>query len=98
MLKIKDDVDLKELEKFGFKPKYDENTGELKEYYKEFVDDDIRHYTKETIKFYIKKEKRFFKTYYSCCGGTWDIFNSKYGYEIIDILYDLIQADLVEKV
>lgn len=26
MLKIKDDVDLKELEKFGFKPKYDEDT------------------------------------------------------------------------
>ena len=25
MLKIKDNVDLKELEKFGFKPKYDEN-------------------------------------------------------------------------
>ena len=24
MLKIKDDVDLKELEKFGFKPKYDD--------------------------------------------------------------------------
>lgn len=25
MLKIKDNVDLKELEKFGFKPKYDED-------------------------------------------------------------------------
>jgi hypothetical protein len=33
MLKIRDDVDLKELEKFGFKPKYDEDTGELKEYF-----------------------------------------------------------------
>ena len=98
MLKIKDDVDLKELEKFGFKPKYDVDTGELKEYYKEFVDDDRRHYPGETIKFYIKKEKRFFKTYYSCRGGTWDIFHYKYGYEIIDILYDLIQANIVEKV
>ena len=30
MLKIKDDVNLKELEKFGFKPKYDEDTGKIK--------------------------------------------------------------------
>ena len=29
MLKIKDNVDLKELEKFGLKPKYDEDTGEI---------------------------------------------------------------------
>ena len=27
MLKIKENVDLKELEKFGFKPKYDEDAG-----------------------------------------------------------------------
>ena len=33
MLKIKDEVDLKELEKFGFKPKYSEDTGELNEYF-----------------------------------------------------------------
>ena len=29
MLKIKDNVDLKELEKYGFKCKYNEDTGEL---------------------------------------------------------------------
>lgn len=34
MLKIKDNVDLKELEKFGFKPKYDENTGRIYAYQK----------------------------------------------------------------
>ena len=34
MLKIKDSVDLKELEKFGFKPKYDENTGRICAYQK----------------------------------------------------------------
>ena len=34
MLKIKDNVDLKELEKFGFKPKYDEDTGKIKAYEK----------------------------------------------------------------
>ena len=34
MLKLKNNVDLKELEKFGFKPKYDEDTGEIKKYVK----------------------------------------------------------------
>ena len=34
MLKIKDNVDLKELEKFGFKAKYDENTGRICAYQK----------------------------------------------------------------
>ena len=33
MLKIKEEVDLKELEKFGFKPKYSEENGELVEYF-----------------------------------------------------------------
>ena len=32
MLKIKSDIDLKELEKYGFKRKFDENTGELWKY------------------------------------------------------------------
>lgn len=34
MLKIKDNVDLKELEKFGFKPRYNQNTGKLEEMYR----------------------------------------------------------------
>ena len=34
MLKIKDNVDLKELEKFGFKAKYNEDTGEIKAFEK----------------------------------------------------------------
>lgn len=29
MLKLKDNVELKELEKFGAKPRYDENTGNI---------------------------------------------------------------------
>ena len=32
MLKIKNNVDLKELEKFGFKAKYDEDTGKIYKY------------------------------------------------------------------
>lgn len=34
MLKIKDNIDLKELEKFGFKPRYNQNTGKLEEMYR----------------------------------------------------------------
>ena len=32
MLKIRDDLDLKELEKFGFKPKYNEDNGKIYKY------------------------------------------------------------------
>ena len=34
MLKIKDNVDLKELEKFGFEPRYNEITGKIARYIK----------------------------------------------------------------
>ena len=81
MLKIKDSVDLKKLEKFGFEKhsftncyvknisdKYDENTLLIKKDNKEII---IQHYQNEY--------------------GSTDICN-------LDILYDLIQAGLVEKV
>lgn len=80
MLKIKDSVDLKELEKFGFEKysfancyvknisdKYDESTLLIKKDNKEII---IEHYQNEY--------------------GSTDICN-------LDILYDLIQAGLVEK-
>lgn len=82
---------------FGFKPKYDEDTGEILEYYKEYLPQEEKSYYRETIKFYIKNEKRWFKTHRSCCGGTWNIFDKKHGYEIMDLLYDLIKADMVVK-
>ena len=66
MLKIKDDVDLKELEKFGFH--YDEWD---KVY--------------ETKNFTIKKNRSIAVHN----GGNW---------HRNDVLYDLIKADLVEKV
>ena len=69
MLKIKDNVDLKKLEKFGFKKKY---------YYNAYVleSEDC----KQDIVFDYETRK--------LCFCNW-------GY---DILYDLIQAGLVEKV
>lgn len=82
MLKIKDNVDLKELEKFGFK--YDEET---KMYYKNCtgtfnkffipIEDDLDTFKGQII---FHNESNFQTTLY------------------LDILYDLITADLVVKV
>ena len=98
MLKIKDGVDLKELEKLGFKPKYDEDTGELKVYIKEFIVKN-KHYVdekcKEYIIFEIYKINRFINKKRWCCGATWNTFDSTV---LEDCLYDLIQAGFIEKV
>lgn len=77
MLKIKDNVDLKELEKFGFK----ENDGE---YYYDFME-----YTP-------------YESSYLCIDYKREILTGYVIYENIsqmtDLLFDLIQAGLVEKV
>ena len=97
MLKIKDDVDLKKLEKFGFKPKYSEDTGEIYEYYR--INGDKKGTT-------IKYNDNFNKKYKY--RNFWEVFIwnrefTNHGYvELTDydyeILYDLIKAGLVEKV
>jgi hypothetical protein len=78
MLKIKDDVDLKELEKFGFKEqnyingityKYEKINGNYETMNIIIGRDRIIHYNQESV------------------------FN-----EIDSVIYDLIQANLVEKV
>ena len=92
MLKIKDNVDLKELEKFGFKPKYDENTGQICAYQKKCEKDvggllvNITEIT-SLIRIY-----RAFKGK----NKIWRI-NKYNDYFDIDTLYDLIQAGLVEE-
>ena len=79
MLKIKDDVDLKELEKFGFtKIEWDESTRPY--------DQLENNYT--TMGIGRKKRDIDFNCYNECA----DL--QKYQ----DLLYDLIQAGLVEKV
>ena len=94
VLRIKDNVDLKELEKLGFKPKYSEETGELIEYF--FVD------LKETgIQdflgiFIVKKDYRGVPLINE--NKIWAFDNYKYSCTALDKLYDLIKADLVEKV
>ena len=75
MLKIKDNVDLKEIEKFGFK--YNENHNDY------FVTQDNN-------------------TYISICcqDRIIDFVDEWYGkdFELMDYLFDIIQAGLIEKV
>lgn len=76
MLKIKDNVDLKELEKFGFD---------------EYIE--CYEYIKYDASFYVYKDTRIIK--FDCSDWGLDKDN---GAEIIQVLFDLIQAGLVEKV
>ena len=80
MLKIKDNVDLKELKKYGFK-------------------------IRKEIPFYITKKERNKEEKIFVCGQSgrdigYGIKGRNFGYGIwnLDILYDLIKDDLVEKV
>ena len=91
MLKIKDNVDLKELEKFGFKPKYDEDTGKIKAYEKVKIEKEYMGLS-VTIKTTKSKIRIFRRT-----DKEWRI-NPYSEYFDEDTLYDLIKADLVEKV
>ena len=75
MLKIKNNVDLKELEKFGFSPRYSEETGKIVKYIKE---------DKRNIIYYIDNDHNH-EPY-------WEI-----AIQNNILLYDLIQAGLVEK-
>ena len=109
MLKIKDNVDLKELENFGFKPKYDCDTGEILFYYNEYFEEifyassgnKYEHYQirifKESVE--IKKlgwlKKKSIKTNFIYDKPS--IYEDGFG-RFVDLLFDLISAGLVEKV
>ena len=93
MLKIKDNVDLKELEKYGFITRSDncdgypiyekmQNTGEVE--YGLLINDYYNDHNK-TIEYYFN--------------NNWDIHQDidLADKESLDVLYDLIKADLVEK-
>jgi hypothetical protein len=93
MLKIRDDVDLKELEKFGFKPKYSEDTGNIIAY--ERYKYDKRYEDIRIIKYEKVRTFRIFRT--PTKKIEWRI-NPYDTYFDLDLIYDLIQAGLVEKV
>ena len=100
MLKIKDNVDLKELEKFGIQPRYccDRITGKAR----------INEYVVNYLKYMymtIADENRNLKTIFywierQINSEVDTTFEDKKGcYEFLtSLLYDLIKADLVEKV
>lgn len=94
MLRIKDSVDLKELEKFGFKPKYNENTGEICAYEKK-VQKNVYEGLLVTLQ-ETKSKIRIFKGFQGR-NVVWKI-NHYNDYFDIDTLYDMIQAGLAEKV
>lgn len=95
MLKIKDNVDLKELEKFGLKPKYDENTGEvvMLAYYK-YISLSLFNLNQMLTELnFVKNKNNDFIL------DNKHIIDEDLVYELnADLLYDLIKADLVEKV
>lgn len=90
MLKIKDNVDLEELEKFGFKPKYDENTGKIYKYVHKFV------INEKASKIDLEIEKDIHLRGQYDYIEYWEVRLTEF--EGIDTLYDLIKADLVEMV
>lgn len=77
MLRIKEGIDLKELEKFGFKPDY-------------YVDDKV----------YVKEFKKglFYKEYIIIWFKDREIQIRNNGQILLDTLYDLIKADMVERI
>lgn len=93
MLRIKSNVDLKKLEEFGFKAKYDEDTGKVCAYQKKCEKDVGGLLISITETTSIIRIYRFFKRK----SIEWRI-NKYNDYFDIDTLYDLIQAGLVEKV
>jgi len=83
MLKIKDNVDLKELEKYGF---YKPKKGEYKDYVL-MTNDDNGNNSHISICNYDGKQRSIM------------LIENAYSYKLgQDMLYDLIKADLVEKV
>lgn len=90
MLKLVDNLDLKYLTEFGFKPKYDENTGKIVAYEKknktnEWLGIKIKPVVIETKIRIFKRTEKY-----------WGI-NPYNDYFDADALYDLIQARISRK-
>lgn len=99
MLKIKDNVDLKELEKFGLKPIYGCNPNTGKVYIRCIVSEKYAG-TYGHLSFSSKKKGLHILNKFISNNNKYTSlfrFNDD-TYVDIDLLYDLIQAGLVEKV
>lgn len=93
MLKIRDDVDLKELEKYGFKPKYNVDTGKIEKYvYKANVGYmDPKEVNLITIMKNIYQRGQYDSAEY------WEVIFEEKCQETVNLLYNLIKANLVVK-
>ena len=94
MLKIKDNVDIKELKKFGIYPRYecDQGTGKTRIYELNTKFMSIKH-----LRFSKKKKFAIIK-YLSENEYILEVPESEKSLLDLDILYDLIQANLIEKI
>ena len=98
-LKLKDEIDPKELEKFEFVPKYDVDTGKVKEYQRRFVIDPKRG-DEKYFKFILHTEAKYrwfrrFEYEAWMSGFNWsDVADEK----CMKVLYDLIINGIVETV
>lgn len=93
MLKIRDDVDLKELEKYGFKPKYDEDTGKI---YKYICEEKIGYQNKREVTLITVMKDTYQRGQYDYVEYWKVIFEEKCN-EAVELLYDLIKANLAVK-
>lgn len=94
-LQLKDGVDVKELMKYGFKPKYSEETGEVIEYSKRFeIDKKMKkHFTFKLHREYKTRLFRKIEVTGWMSGFNWDNVASP---ECIKMLYELFINGIVE--
>ena len=108
MLVLSKDTPAERLVELGFKPKYDEDTGELKEYFYVNTEESGNprmlgiQFKKRKVeprklrfRFTFGRDKRRVPDLRR--GKFWVIDNSAYYYTDFDKLYDLIKLDIVEK-
>lgn len=94
MLKIKNNIDLKRLEDFGFRPKYNVDTGKIEKYIKEYT-----YYGFDANRDYIaiSVEKSEWQEGQYNTVEFWQLYLEKATEKSIDLLYDLIISGIVEK-
>ena len=93
-LKLKDNVDENILLEYGFKPKYDVDTGEIIEYRNQIDIDNSNHYF--TFVLTSVTEKHWFKIFrYDAwmTGFEWGHITNR---ECLELLFKLIKDDIVE--
>lgn len=94
MLKLKDDIDFKKLMKYGLKPKYDEDTGEIVKYILVYSNEIILAINKSLItnNYATILDNRVIWKIEIALGLTNSITD-----EAFDIIYEMIKDGIIEK-